>query len=117
MGDQFNALSYAIDRYVAGKGPDKSFVELDEETQQMFLGLNTALFEINRRYSVHMWDKMELLEKKWEKQGKSKDEIILKLKKILPDHMSEKVEAVWAFVKEAQAKGEAVNPSLMKNPH
>ena len=85
MGDQFLALSYAISRYVEGKGPDKTFKELDEETQEFFRGLQPALFEINRRYTAHMWEKMDLLEKKWAKQGKSKDEIVIKLKKILPD--------------------------------
>ena len=90
MGDQFLALSYAISRYVEGKGPDKTFKELDEETQEFFRGLQPALFEINRRYTAHMWEKMDLLEKKWAKQGKSKDEIVIKLKKILPDHMHSK---------------------------
>ena len=85
MGDQFLALSYAISRYVEGKGPDKTFKELDEETQEFFRGLQPALFEINRRYTAHMWEKMDLLEKKWGKQGKSKDEIVIKLKKILPE--------------------------------
>ena len=83
MGDQFLALSYAISRYVEGKGPDKTFKELDEETQEFFRGLQPALFEINRRYTAHMWEKMDLPEKKWAKQGKSKDEIVIKLKKIL----------------------------------
>ncbi len=99
MGDQFMALSYAISRYVEGKGPDKTFKELDEETQEFFRGLQPALFEINRRYTAHMWEKMDHLEKKWKKQGKTNDEIIIKLKKILPDHMHSKVESVWGFVK------------------
>tara|TARA_B100000085_G_C18401335_1_gene454721 strand:+ start:462 stop:773 length:312 start_codon:yes stop_codon:yes gene_type:complete len=98
MGDQFRSLMYALERYISGASPDKSFLSLDEETQQMFLGLHGVIEEVDRRYVNHKWKEFGELEEKLKRRGLNNVEVAERTKKILPDHMAEKVSVVAEFV-------------------
>ena len=87
LADQCQTLAWAIERLINGKGANKDFVHLDEETQKMFCQLLTAIDVTSRAYESWLWDKAD----KVDKAGGD-------VHSFLPKHMSAKVKAVQDFV-------------------
>tara|TARA_B100000287_G_C20634834_1_gene781263 strand:+ start:872 stop:1183 length:312 start_codon:yes stop_codon:yes gene_type:complete len=91
LHDQLLSLGYAIDKMISGKGKNKDFLELPEETQKMFINLLTAVDVTQRTYGNFLWDKAVLLEKKGHNPAA-----------ILPENMNMKVKAVTDYISTLQ---------------
>lgn len=85
--DQLLSLGYAIDKLISAKGKNKDFLELNEETQKMFLNLLNAIDATQKTYGNFLWDRAVKIDKAGGNASL-----------YLPDNMVQKVKVVSDYV-------------------
>ena len=86
LHDQMLSLMYAIHKMVSSTGKNKDFLKLNDDTQRKFLELLKDIDDTQSHYASYLWDAGVELEKKGQDP-----------RKILPQHMIDKVNAVEEY--------------------